>query len=972
MRAKGFIYFLLIFLAIAVLYHLSFTFVSKKIESDAEEYSKGDETLKKRYFDSIANLPVYNLLIKNFTYRQVQERELNFGLDLKGGLNVTLEIYVPDILRHLAHNTTDTIFNKALALAKEMQKHSRKDFLTLFYESLKKIKPDATLASYFYSKSLNINFNTPDEEVLKILSREIESTIDNSYKILKNRIDRFGVVQPNIRKSDITGRIILELPGVKDPDRIRKLLQGTAYLEFMTTYENEEVFQYLEKANDVLAEILDTLKSDVSQNESLDTTKANDVTKEKEFKKKNPLFSILYPNVDRQGRLLKGSVVGLALGKDTSTINKYLSIPRIKSIFPSNLKFYWSFKPIKGTEVFQLYAIKIDPRLRKAPLDGTVITTARVDFNNITNEPEVTMSMNAEGSKEWARLTRENIGKQIAIILDGYVYSAPVVRQEIKGGNSSISGGFTLEEATDLANVLNSGKLPCPTNIIEESVVGPTLGKESIKASSISFVFALIIVILYMYLFYSKAGLVANITLIANGILLIGVLASLGAILTLPGVAGIILTLGMAIDANIIIYERIREELKEGKGIKLAISDGYKNSYSAIIDANLTTLITGIILYALGSGPIKGFATTLSIGIITSLFSSIFITRLIFERMLKNNKSLKFETSLSSKILNNTNYNFIDFRKYPYLVSSFIIVICAASIIFKGLTLSSDFLGGRTYIVRFDKDIKVSDVRLALAKVFNEAPEVKTFGSNNQIKITTKYLISDVSSQADSIVLSKIYQGLKPLYNKEITFEEFVSFDYNPNIGVMSSTKVGPTIADDVKIGALIAFFFALIGIFSYITFRFKKWQMALGAIIALFHDSLIVLGCFSLFDKILPFNLEVDQAFVAAILTVIGYSINDTVIIFDKIRENITTHPLWDLKFSFNTAINSTLRRTLNTSISTLLVLLIVFIFGGEILRGFIFAIMIGIFVGTYSSIFVASAISYEILSKNKRKESK
>ncbi|MCX7954063.1 MAG: protein translocase subunit SecDF [Bacteroidales bacterium] len=991
MQSKGFIQFLVIVLAIAVIYHLSFTFVVQKVKKDAKDFAKGNPKLEQRYLDSVANQHVFNILIKKFTFRECQEREINLGLDLKGGMNVTLEISVEDVIRALAHNTTDTTFNKAIKLAKELQKTSGKDFVSLFGEAFKQIDPTIKLASYFYSKNLKIDFNTPNEEVLNIIKKEVESAVDNSYNVLRNRIDRFGVIQPNIQKSDITGRIILELPGIKDPERVRKLLQGTANLEFWTTFENEEIYQYLEKANNLIAQLStqttetkDTTliaQADTTSADSLDLLQKLKATKDtsksivkntkEEFQKKNPLFSILYPNIDNQGRLLKGSIVGLALGRDTPQVNKYLSLKQVKALFPSNLKFYWSFKPIKNTDVFYLHAIKVDPRLQKAPLDGSVITTAKVDFNNITNEPEVTMSMNAEGAREWARLTRENIGKQIAIILDNYVYSAPVVRQEIKGGNSSISGGFTIEEATDLANVLNSGKMPAPAIIIEEAIVGPTLGKESINAGFISFIIAFVCVLLYMILFYGRTGLIADVALFFNAFLLIGVLASLGAVLTLPGIAGIVLTLGMAVDANVIIYERIREELKEGKGIKLAIADGFKNSYSAIIDANITTLITGIVLYAFGSGPIRGFASTLTIGVLTSLFSAIFVTRLIFEFALRKNWSLNFDTNLTKNILQNININFLKLRKLAYIISSAIILIGVISIIFKGLSFSVDFLGGRTYIVRFDKEVKVADVRKALSKTLGEAPQVKTFGANDQVKITTKYLVNENSAEADSIVEAKIYEGAKTLFNKKISYEEFTKSTKESSLGILSSTKVGPTIADDIKIGAVIALFVALLVIFIYIVFRFRKWQWALGGVVALFHDSMIVLGLFSIFNGVLPFNLEIDQAFIAAILTVIGYSINDTVIIFDRIREHIRNHPLWELDKNINTAINTTLRRTMNTSLTTLIVLIIIFIFGGEVLRGFIFAILIGVFVGTYSSVFIASAIAYDIL-KNKKNEKK
>lgn len=992
MQNKGFIKFFAIALALAAIFQLSFTFVVQKVKSDAKEFAQGDPHKEFLYLDSLANEPVYNFLwLKKYTLRECQEKEINLGLDLKGGMNVTLEVSVVDVLRSLAHYTNDSTFNKAILKAKELQKNSREDFITLFGKAFEEIDPNAKLAAYFISKDLNINFNTPNDEVLKIIRNEADGAIDNSFNILRNRIDRFGVTQPNIQKIASTGRILVELPGIKDPERVRKLLQGTANLEFWQTYENAEVYPFLEKANNIIAQILSEKTNDSSAKEvanitpdtlstQIDTTKSLlETLKEKkdttqninteEIRKQNPLFSVMYPSIDNERRLAKGAVVGLVLGKDTSTVNKYLSYKQVKALFPSNLRFLWSYKPLKNSDVYQLIALKIDPRTNLPPLDGSVITNARVEFNNMTNEPEVSMSMNGEGAKEWARLTRENIGRQIAIVLDNYVYSFPVVRQEIKGGNSSISGGFTLEEATDLSNVLKSGKLPAPAVIIEEAIVGPTLGKENITAGLISFIIAFILVLIYMFFFYEKPGFIADFALLSNVFFLFGVLASLGAVLTLPGIAGIILTLGMAVDANVIIYERIREELKAGKGIKLALSDGYKNAYSAIIDGNVTTIITGIILYLFGSGPIRGFATTLIIGILTSLFSAIFISRLIFEYGFSKNWNFVFDTKITRNWMDNTKINFVKLRKSAYIFSSAIIIIGIISLFIKGLSWSVDFTGGRTYVVRFDKNLKVNVVRNSLAKVFEgSAPEVKTFGSDNQMRITTKYLIDDNSANADSIVEYKLYEGLKPLYNNDITFEDFSSATSVSNIGIMSSSKVGPTIADDIKIGAVIAVVFALIAILLYITIRFRRWEWGLGGIAALFHDSMFVFTFFSIFNGLLPFNLDIDQAFIAAILTVIGYSINDTVIIFDRIREYRTLHPRWELSLTINSAVNSTLRRTINTAGTTLVVLIIIFIFGGEVLRGFIFALLVGITIGTYSSIFIATPVAYDILKKKQQ----
>jgi SecD/SecF fusion protein len=992
MQNKGFIKFFAVALALAAIFQLSFTFVVRKVQSDAKEFAQGDPNKEYRYLDSIANEPVYNFLwLKKYTLRECQEKEINLGLDLKGGMNVTLEVSVVDVLRSLAHYTNDSTFNKAIVKAKELQKNSGEDYITLFGKAFQQIDPNAKLAAFFISKDLKIDFNTPNDEVLKIVRKEAEGAIDNSFNVLRNRIDRFGVTQPNIQKIASTGRILIELPGVKDPERVRKLLQGTANLEFWQTYENAEVYPLLEKANTILGELLagkssDTLKTDslTASKDSLstpkDTTKslleaikekkdtskkATENTSAEQFKQNNPLFSIMYPSVDNEKRLAKGAAVGLVLGKDTALVNKYLAMKQVKSLFPANLKFLWSYKPLKNSEIYQLIAIKIDPRTNQAPLDGGSITNARVEFDNMTNEPQVSMSMNGEGAKEWARLTRENVGRQIAIVLDNYVYSFPVVRQEIKGGNSSISGGFTLEEATDLANVLKSGKLPAPAVIIEEAIVGPTLGKESINAGFISFAIAFVLVLLYMLFFYGKPGLIADIALLTNVFFLIGVLASIGAVLTLPGIAGIVLTLGMAVDANVIIYERVHEEMRAGKGIKLALSDGYKNAYSAIIDGNVTTLITGIVLYAFGSGPIQGFATTLIIGILTSLFTAIFISRLIFEFGFNKGWNFVFETKITKNFLDHVNFDFIKSRKAAYIFSSTIIILGFVSLFTRGLSWSTDFTGGRTYVVRLDQDIKVNDVRASLAKTMGEAPEVKTFGSDNQIRVTTKYLINENTAEADSIVERKLYEGLKPVFKKDISFTDFSSSSNVSTEGIMSSSKVGPTIADDIKVAAIIAVVLALLAIFIYIAIRFRQWQWGLGGVVALFHDSMFVIAFFSFFNGILPFNLDIDQAFIAAILTVIGYSINDTVIIFDRIREYRTLHPRWELPVAINSAINSTLRRTINTAGTTIVVLLAIFIFGGDVLRGFIFALLVGVTIGTYSSVFVATPLAYDILKK-------
>jgi len=1007
MQNKGAIRFFAIALALACIYQLSFTFVTKHVEKNARSFGNGDLVKEAKYLDSIATEPVYNFLwLKKYTYRDCQSQEINLGLDLKGGMNVTLEVSVVDVIRSLTNYSSDSTFNKALKLAKKMQENSQEDFIALFGKAFTQTDPNAKLAALFISKDLNINFNTSNEDVLKIIRKEADGAIDNSFNILRNRIDRFGVAQPNIQKLETTGRILIELPGVKDPDRVRKLLQGTANLEFWETYENEEVYPLLEKANVIIAELESAGKKDVKDTIgkpsllaelTADTTKKADtaITANKDtskslldemkgdsskkdtalsaqqFQKQNPLFAVLYPSVDNERKLAKGAVVGLTQYKDTAIVNRYLALKQVKSIFPPNLRFLWTYKPIKQSNVFQLIAIRSTSRDNRAPLDGGAITSARVEFGNTKSNAEVSMSMNPEGSRIWARLTADNVGKQIAIVLDNYVYSFPVVNQEIKGGNSSISGDFTIEEAQDLANVLKSGKLPAPAQIIEEAIVGPSLGQESIQSGLISFIIAFILVLIYMQLYYNKAGLVANIALLSNIFFLIGVLASLGAVLTLPGIAGIVLTMGMAVDANVIIFERIREELRAGKGIKLAVRDGYKNAYSAIIDGNVTTIITGIVLYMFGSGPVQGFATTLIIGILTSLFSAIFISRLVFEWALNKNWKITFDNKYTRNFLTNTHINFIGLRKKMYVFSLIVIGAGIVSMVTKGFSWSVDFTGGRTYVVRVDQNVKVNDVRASLQKQFGEAPEVKTFGAENQIRITTKYLIKENNIKIDSLIETKLYDGLKSFYKNSITPYQFSMSDKTN--GIMSSQKVGPTIADDIKIAAIIAVIISLIAVFIYVGIRFRSWQWGLGGVTSLFHDTLVVLSFYSIFVGILPFNMDIDQAFIAAILTVIGYSINDTVIIFDRIREYRTIHPRWEMKDSINSAINSTLGRTLNTSLTTIVVLIAIFIFGGEVLRGFIFALLIGVTIGTYSSVFNATPVAYDFfMMKKKKKEGK
>lgn len=998
MQNKGAILTFAILLAAVCLYQLTFTWKAKQIEKAAVEYAQGDPDKEFAYLDSISGEVAYNFLgLKKFTYKEVKELEMNLGLDLKGGMNVTLEVSVVDLVRAMSNYSPDSTFNAALARATELQRNSQADYVTLFGQAFEEIDPNAKLASVFNTLELRdrINFNTTNAEVLDVIREETDAAIDNSFNILRTRIDRFGVAQPNIQQLQTKGRILVELPGVKDQARVRSLLQGTASLEFWETYENQEVYQYMLAANQKLKDMQaltagDTISADtaagagVTEPAEADTTQTeSSLLSELEsgagkdsttagldnlanFKKEFPLFAVLNPSTDQTGQLFPGPVVGMSHSKDTAQVNAYLNMEQIRSIFPRNMMFRWTAKPVdEAGNYYRLIAMKVTSRDGRAPLDGGVITDARQDFDQMGSNPEVAMSMNAEGAKTWQRMTKENIGKSIAIVLDDYVRSFPTVSNEISGGRSSITGLESIEEAKDLANVLKSGKMPAPARIVEEQIVGPSLGRESINAGMYSFLVAFVAVLAYMLFFYSKkAGLSANVALLANLFFLFGILASLGAVLTLPGIAGIVLTMGMAVDANVIIYERVQEELRAGKGIKLAIADGYKNAYSAIIDGQVTTFLTGVVLYVFGSGPIKGFATTLMVGIATSLFTAIFLTRLIFEWQLSHSRKITFTAKITENWLASPKIKFLEKRKVAYIISGSLIAISLISFVVRGFNYGVDFQGGRTYTVRFDQDVKVADVQSALAVEFGSAPEVKTFGSDNQVRIVTKYKIDDLSDNVDNAVEQALYNGLKNGgFLGDVSYEKFIE-DYR-----MSSQKVGPTISDDIKKDAIIAIVFSLLIIFLYIMVRFSNWKYGLGGVVSLAHDAIITLGFFSVFHGILPFSLEIDQAFIAAILTVIGYSINDTVIVYDRIREYLKLYPKRELHDNMNHAMNSTLRRTMNTSLTTLVVLLVIFLFGGANLRGFIFALLIGIGVGTYSSIFVASPVVYEAINKFRKK---
>ncbi|HEX5002519.1 MAG TPA: protein translocase subunit SecDF [Bacteroidia bacterium] len=988
MQSKGAIRFFAIVLAIVCVYQLSFTLVTSLVENKAHEATKGDPQAYTAYIDSISNQGVFNLLVKDYTYRECKERELNLGLDLKGGMNVTLEVSVVDLIKSMANNSTDPTFNKAIEAAVQKQKDSQKDFVTLFGEAFTEADPNAKLAAIFSTMDLQgrISFNSTNEQVLAVIRQEANDAISRSFNILRTRIDKFGVTQPNIQQLG-SGRILVELPGVKEPERVRKLLQGTARLEFWETWNNNEAFNYLSNVNDLLkaTDKKDSLMASVSDSTVKDTlalaaatpeTAAPDTSKPslideiakdtskaasdsasqsfEQFAKNNPLFAILTPaifqNQQGQSEYRQGPVVGYALIKDTSKVNAFLHRADVLAVLPKNIKFLWGVKPPSPeSKALELLAIKTNGRDNVPPLDGAAISDARQDFGQFNGKPEISMRMNSEGAQSWRRLTAENIGKSIAIVLDDNVYSYPTVQGEIAGGNSSITGNFEINEAKDLANILKAGKLPAPARIVEEAVVGPSLGKEAINAGLISFVIALILVLLFMVFYYSSAGWVADLAMFVNIFFIFGVLASLGAVLTLPGIAGLVLTIGMSVDANILIYERIREELRNGKGLKLAVADGYKMAFSSIIDSNITTLLLGIILYVFGSGPIQGFATMLIIGILTSLFCAIFISRLIFEWRLAKNKVIRFSTPATEHAYSNIAFDWVGNRKKFYIISGLIIAIGIGSMFTRGFNTGVDFKGGRSYVVRFEQPVLTTDIRAQLSGPLQSAPEVKTFGSSNQVKITTTYLIDDNTEDADGKVEQALISGLKIKPDQ-----------------IMSSQKVGPTLADDIKTSAGWAVFFALVVVFFYILVRFRRWTFGLGAIVALAHDALMILAAFSLFWGILPFSLEVDQAFIAAILTVMGYSVNDTVVVFDRVREFLTIHHKGQQSKIINDALNATLGRTINTSLTIFFVLLAIFIFGGEVIRGFSFALLLGIVVGTYSSLCIATPIVVDFRKKN------
>ena len=1006
MQNRGSIMLFTLLFAVVCLYQLSFTWVVNGVEDDAYEYAinKAENTqlIKKDslfnqeefidkqyklYLDSVSSEDVYNIWIAKYTYNDCKQRQINLGLDLKGGMNVTLEVMVVDVLKALSNNSTDSLFNLALNNSINAQKNSQKDFMTLFSEEYAKVElaENKGLSLIFSTSDLRekIKLTSTNKEVIDVLNLEVEDAINRSFNILRSRIDRFGVTQPNIQRLETAGRILVELPGIKNPERARKLLQSTAKLEFWETYEARELFSDIQKVNEYLREtneaineedlitgisdkkdvVSDDFEDDLFDFEG-DTLESDTTQSADQFFDENPFFALMFPNVDQQtGNVREGPALGSCNVKDTAELNSLLNDEKIKSFFPSDVKFAYEVKPFDDEGRFiQLIALRsISKSSSEAAMEGEVVTDASQSFAEFGNTADVSMSMNKEGARKWKKLTGDNIGKSVAIVLDNYVYSFPTVQAQISGGRSSITGNFTVNEAKDLANILKSGKLPAPARIIEEAIVGPSLGEEAINAGLKSFIFALVIVLMYMIFYYNRAGLVSNVALLANIFFIFGVLSSLGAVLTLPGIAGIVLTIGMSVDANVLIYERIREELKNGKGLRLAIKDGYNSAYSSIIDANVTTLLTGIVLYTFGTGPIKGFATTLVIGILTSLFAAIFITRLVISSRLNKGKDVSFSTKLTDGAFKSINIDFIGKRKKFYIISSLIVLLGIGSLFTKGLNYGVDFVGGRTYVVRFADNIDKDLLRESLSNSFVDSdglkytPQIKTFGDDNQIKITTSFMINDNSLGTDEIVEDKLSVGLDAT---------------NSNYEIMSSQKVGPTIADDIKDSAVGAIFFSLLIIFFYILLRFRRWQFSLGAVAAVFHDVVIVLSIFSILYGIMPFSLEIDQAFIAAILTIIGYSLNDTVVVFDRVREYINNNKKKEVHEVINGALNSTLSRTINTSLTTFFVLLLIFVFGGEVIRGFMFALMIGVLIGTYSSLFVASPIMLDTIVKKSFKK--
>jgi SecD/SecF fusion protein len=971
MRNKGVIVFLTVIITALCLYYLSFTFISNRVQNDAEAYATDevgnvDFSKKQAYLDSVWRLPVYRFLGAEFTYQEVKETELGLGLDLQGGMHVTLQVSPVEIVRGLSGNSKDPVFNQAVEAAQERAKTSNESFVDLFYSEWQQRAGDKRLNTIFATAANRgrISLETSDSDVLRIIDTEVESAIDRSFNILRTRVDRFGTAQPNIQRIQGTGRIQIELPGVDNPERVRNLLQGVAKLQFWEVAEINEFGDAIERANAILVAEAQAKQQPATEEPAQEgeEDEEGDLARQlaqgadgDDFSSEvSPLLSLLQANY--------GLVYDL---KDTVTINRILAREDIKSVLPRDIRFLWSVKPQKadGQELLELHAIKTPRGTDQAPLEGDVITDARQSYDQ-SSRPAVSMQMNAEGARKWRKLTSESIGRRIAVVLDDYVYTAPTVQGEIPSGQSEITGNFTIEEAKDLANILKSGTLPAPTRIVEEAMIGATLGVEAQKQGIYSMVAGLTLVVLFMIAYFAKGGFIAIAALVFNIFFILGILAQLGAALTLPGIAGIVLTIGMSIDANVLIFERIKEELRNGAGLLQAISSGYNKAFSAILDSNVTTFLTGAILYALGQGPVKGFAIVLMIGIASSFFSAVFITRVIVYWMSKkgDKSSISFATPISRNMLSNLNFDFMSKRKVAYLISTGIIIVGLAIAAINGLKFGVDFTGGRTYTVEFSEPVSTTDLKTGLDAQMDGSVEAKTFGGNNIVKITTSYLINEDSDEANREVEARVLEGIAEItgYNQVQDARRLEATSF----ALIGSSKVGATVADDIKNSSMEAMFFALVAIFLYILLRFRKWQFSLASIIALVHDTAFVVAAFAIASA-LGATFEIDQVFIAAMLTVVGYSINDTVIVFDRIRENISNRGSSNLVQMFNDAINQTMSRTLITSATTLIVVLVLLIFGGEVLAGFSFALLIGVLVGTYSSIYIASPIVVDLMKR-------
>ncbi len=985
MQNKGFVKVFALLLSLVCVFYLSFSFVTSYHMGKASENPQGEQ----HYLDSMLNEKVW----LGYTLKQSRDMEIGLGLDLKGGMNVIMEVSVPDVVKVLAEHKTDAAFNQAIDNAKKRSLTESADFITLFVEEYKQAAPDATLATIFATQQLKdkVNTRSTDAEVEKVLREEVQAAIDNSFNVLRTRIDRFGVVQPNIQALEGSmGRIMIELPGVKEPERVRKLLQGSANLEFWETFNAAEVLPALQAADAKLASLAapaetveadTTKKAEEAEAENLadalnaeNTEDAAAATNE-ELKKLHPLASVL------QMVNNPGSVVGYAHYKDTAAINTMLANPEVKKLLPRELRLYWGVRAVDAETTnlyYELYAIKSTQRNGRAPLEGDVVVDAADTYDQY-GRPCVTMSMNTDGSRRWAQLTKNNIGRAVAIVLDGCVYSAPNVNSEITGGRSEITGNFTIEQTKDLANVLRSGKMPAPARIVQEDIVGPSLGQESINQGMMSFIVAFVLLMIYICAIYGWIpGAVANGALLVNLFFTMGVLASFQAALTLSGIAGMVLSLGMAVDANVLIYERTQEELRGGKTVRAALADGYKNAFSAIFDSNFTSIITGVILFNFGTGPIRGFATTLIIGIFCSFFTAVFLTRVFFEHFMEKGKwlNLTFTTGVTKYFTLNGVYNIMGARKKSFIVFGALAVIMAVSFFTRGLSQSIDFTGGRNFVVQFEQQVEPETVReLLKTKITEDNVQAIALGTDKKtIRVTTNYRIAEDGTNVDSEIEAFLYEAFMEggLLSKDLTLATFIDRENRTGGSIISSQKVGPSIAEDIKDGAIISVLFALVAIFFYILIRFRNVAFSIGSIVALAIDTWMIIGCYSLFYGILPMSLEVDQTFIGAVLTAIGYSINDKVVVFDRIREFIGLYPKRD-KFSlFNDSINSTLSRTINTSVSTLIVLLCIFILGGDSIRSFSFAMILGVVFGTLSSIFIAAPVAYITLAKKEQKAAK